>query len=118
MAEVQKYSTVEKLKEADNELTGSSSLLGMTMLTYASYINSNRSQMFTAHTKQLLTLNNPDIPYVFTNNENIVGKYSSGYKKAKDNLVVHKKVYKYKNIVAACLRETNMKWQYIANCIL
>ena len=99
MAEVQKYSTTEKLKEADQNLMGSPSLLGMTMLTYISYINSNRSQMFTSHTKQLLTLDDPDIPYVFTNNENIVGKYSSGYKKAKDNLVVHKKVFKYKDLI-------------------
>lgn len=99
MAEVQKYSITEKLKEADQNLMGSPSLLGMTMLTYISYINSNRSQMFTSHTKQLLTLDNPDIPYVYTNNENIVGKYSSGYKEAKDNLVVHKKVFKYKNML-------------------
>ena len=56
MAEIQKYSLTEKLKEADEKLQGSPSLLGMTMLTYPNYVNSMRSTMFTSHLKQFLNL--------------------------------------------------------------
>lgn len=99
MAEVQKYSLVRELKAADEALQGSPSLLGMTMLTYPNYINSMRSTMFTSHLKQYLNLINPEFPYVFTNNENIVGKYSSGYKKADNELEVFRKVAKFENLV-------------------
>lgn len=101
MAEVQKYSTVEKLREADEKLMNSPSLLGMTMLTYPNYINSMRSTMFTAHLNQFLNLLHPEFPGLFTNNENLVGKHSSGYKKAKGDLKVIKKISKYEDIVDA-----------------
>ena len=85
MAEVQKFSLIEELRKADENLQGSPSLLGMSMLTYPNYINSMRSTMFTSHLKQFVNLLKPEYPLVFTNNENIVGEYSGGYKKAKDN---------------------------------
>ena len=99
MAEIQKYSLTEKLKEADEKLQGSPSLLGMTMLTYPNYVNSMRSTMFTSHLKQFLNLINPEFPLVFTNNENIVGDNSSGYKKAKHDLKIYKKIAKFDDIV-------------------
>lgn len=99
MAEFQKYSLIEKLKTVDDDLQGSPSLLGMTMLTYPNYINSMRSTMFTSHLKQFLNLVKPEFPYVFTNNENIVGKYSSGYKRAKDDLYVFRKIAKFDDIL-------------------
>lgn len=58
-----------------------------------------RSTMFTSHLKQFLTLLNPEYPYLFTNNENIVGKHSGGYKKAKHKLKVYRKIAKFDNIV-------------------
>lgn len=55
--------------------------------------------MFTSHLKQFLNLLEPEFPRMFTNNENLVGKYSSGYKKAKEDLYVYKKIGKYEDIV-------------------
>ena len=99
MAEVQKFSLIEELRKADENLQGSPSLLGMTMLTYPNYINSMRSTMFTSHLKQFVNLLKPEYPLVFTNNENIVGEYSGGYKKAKDDLYVYKKIAKFDEII-------------------
>ena len=99
MADVQKYSLVPRLKEKDKELNGSPSVLGMTALTYPNYVNSMRSTMFTAHLKQYLNLLSPDFPLVFTNNENMVGKYSSGYKKVEHKTKVVKKIAKFDDIL-------------------
>lgn len=93
--EVKKFSLVEELKKADETLKGSPSLLGMTMLTYPNYINSMRSTMFTSHLKQFLNLTNPQFPLVFTNNENMVGKYSSTHKDVANDCVVDKIVKKH-----------------------
>lgn len=98
MAEVQKYSTIEELKKANATLQGSPSLLGMSMLSYPNYINAMRTTMFTSHLKQFLNLEAPDSPFVFTNTENIVGKYSHGYKKAKSNYTVVRKIEKFKDL--------------------
>lgn len=95
MAEIKKFSLIEELKKADKTLQGSPSLLGMTSLGYPNYNNSMRSTMFTSHLKQFLTLLHPEIPYVFTNNENIVGKYSSGYKKVKHDSKVLRIIKKF-----------------------
>lgn len=99
MAEVKKYSLVEELRKADEKLQYSPSLLGMTALSYPNYINAMRSTMFTSHLKQFLNLLEPDYPYIFTNNENLIGKYSHGYKLANHDLVVYKKVKKYDDII-------------------
>lgn len=99
MGNFKKFSLIESLKDADNKLMGSPSLLGITALTYPNYVSSMRSNMFTSHIKQCMTLTKPDVPYVFTNNENIVGKYSAGYKKTKSKLKVFRKVSKFKDIV-------------------
>lgn len=60
-----------------------------------------RSTMFTSHLKQFLNLKSPDFPYLFTNTENITGKYSHGYKKVKGNLRVERKVEKFKNLLGS-----------------
>lgn len=99
MSEVQKYSLIEELKKADNTLQGSPSVLGMTALTYPNYINSMRSTMFTSHLKQFLNLLEPDIPYVFTNTENMVGDNSNGYYEAKGPLRIERKIVKYEGLV-------------------
>lgn len=99
MPEIQKYSLKEELKQADDLYSGKTSLVGMSALTQARYINSTRTQMFTSHLKQFLNLVNPEFPRVFTNAENVVGKHSSGYKKAKSDLEVIKKVEKFGDIL-------------------
>lgn len=99
MGEIQKYSLKEELRKADETLQGSPSLIGMTMLTYPKYINSMRSTMFTSHLKQFLNLLQPEFPHVFTNNENLVGKHSTAYKKAKADLEVYRKIAKFDDIL-------------------
>lgn len=98
MSEVQRFNLVQKLEEADEKLMGSPSLLGMTMLTYPAYINAMRGTMFTAHVKQYLNLKAGLFPKVFTNTENLVGKYSNGYKRAKHDLKIIDKVIKFDDI--------------------
>lgn len=94
-----KYNLREKLLEADETHMGDDSLLGMTMLTQPTYINSMRSVMFTSHLKQFVNLLEPDFPGVFTNGENVVGKYSSGYKKVKHDTTVFRKINKFEDLV-------------------
>ena len=93
------YSLVEKLREADQTLQGSPSLLGKTMLTYPNYINSMRSVMFTSHLGQFVNLINSEYPHVFTNTENIVGEHNTAYKKADSNFTVYKKVSKFDDLL-------------------
>lgn len=57
--------------------------------------------MFTSHLKQFLNLLEPEFPFVFTNNENTVGKHSAGYKKAKHDLKVVRKIGKFEDILDA-----------------
>ena len=45
--------------------------------------------------RQFVNLVNPDFPRVFTNYENIVGKYSTGYYKAKEKAVVVDKIPRF-----------------------
>ena len=99
MPEIQKFNLKEELVKADEKYSGSTSLVGMSSLTQARYINSTRTQMFTSHLKQFLNLTNPEFPRVFTNAENVVGKYSSAYKKTKAELEVVAKIEKYGDIL-------------------
>lgn len=100
MAENLKYNIREELMKADDRLHGSLSMLGMTMLTQPAYINSMRSVMFTSHLKQFVNLVEPDFPGVFTNGENTAGIHSTGYRKAKNDSVVFRKIWKYDDILA------------------
>lgn len=95
---MEKYNLKDELLKADEELTGSNALVGKTVLTVPMYNNSMRSVMNTSHLNQFLNLENPDLAGVFTNGENVVGKFSTGYKKAKHDLGVYRKVVKYGSI--------------------
>lgn len=99
MAENLKYNLKDELLRADEELKGSLSLLGMTALTQPAYNNSMRGTMFCSHLKQFVNLKNPDFPGFFTNAENVVGNHSTGYKKAKHDTTVYKKIAKYGDII-------------------
>lgn len=98
-SEIQKYSMREELKKADQKYQGSLALLGMTALTFPGYINSMRSTMFTSHLKQFVNLLEPEYPLVFTNAENVVGKYSNAYKRVKHKCKVYKKIAKFEDIL-------------------
>ena len=99
MGEIQKYSLKDELLKKDEELKDDPALVGISGLTMPRYINSMRSVMFTAHTRQFTTLINPNFPYVFTNMENLVGKHSDSYYQVKHDTIVYKKIVKYEDII-------------------
>lgn len=99
MAENLKYNLKDELLKADEDLKGSLSLLGISALTFPTYNNSMRTVMFTSHSRQLVNLLQPDFPGVFTNAENVVGRHSTGYKKAKHDTTIYKKVAKYADLL-------------------
>ena len=99
MPEIQKYNLKNELLEADKKYMNSTSTVGMSAMTQPAYINSTRTQMFTSHLKQFLNILEPEFPHVFTSAENVAGKYSSGYKRAKHKYTVYKKVKKYADII-------------------
>ena len=87
----------ESLMEKEEKFKFKDDIFGMTLLTNPGYISSSRNIMFTRHLQQFVNLVEPDFPYVFTNYENIVGKYSTGYYRAKEDLVVVDKIPKFQN---------------------
>lgn len=99
MPEIKKYSTKDELLAADEKYHGSTSVVGKSSLTFPGYINSTRTQMFTSHLGQFLNLLYPQFPYMFTGAENTVGKHSTGYKKAKGDYLIYKKVAKFEDLM-------------------
>lgn len=87
----------EALDQKEKEYHFTDDIFGMTLLTNPGYISSSRSVMFTSHLRQFVNLVNPDIPKVFTNYENTVGKLSTGYYKAKNDLEVYAKIPRFEN---------------------
>ena len=85
----------EALEQKEKEYSFCDDLFGMTLLTNPGYISSSRSLMFTSHLRQFVNLVNPDIPKVFTNYENSVGKLSTGYYEAKHNYEVYAKIPRF-----------------------
>ena len=94
-----KYNMREDLLEKDKEYQGSSSMLGRTILTFPQYNNSTRSTMHTTHQQQFKVQLKADSPGFFTNAENLVGKYSDGYKKVDGECEVFRKIVKFEGLV-------------------
>lgn len=88
----------EALQEKEKEFHGKDDIFGMTLLTNPGYISSSRNIMFTSHLRQLVNLENPDFPKVFTNYENLVGKYSTAYYKSKNKVKVVAKIPRFKDL--------------------
>ncbi len=87
----------DALSEKEKEFNMSDDIFGMTLLTNPGYISSPRAIMFTSHLRQFTNLVNPDFPRVFTNYENVFGKHSTGYYKAKSNLKIINKISRFEN---------------------
>jgi len=87
----------ETLCEKEEKYHFKDDIFGMTLLTNPGYISASRNIMFTSHLRQFVNLLNPEFPKVFTNYENIVGKYSTGYYRAKTDLKVVDKIAKFGN---------------------
>lgn len=106
MAERQKFNIKQELLKANDRILGKDdgidktlSLLGISALTNPVYNNSMRTNMFTSHSRQFLTLNNPHFPKVYFGAENVVGDNSDGYRKVKGNKIVYKKIVKYEDLL-------------------
>lgn len=99
----EKYNLKQELINANDYISGKydndpkwETLLGASFLTRPDYINTMRANMFTSHIKQALTLKDPEFPKVWFGPENVVGKYSDGYKQITDgDKEVYRKVEKY-----------------------
>ena len=85
----------EALEQKEKEFNLTDDIFGMTLLTNPGYISSSRSLMYTSHLRQFVNLVNPDIPRVFTNYENSVGKLSTGYYESKHNYEVYAKIPRF-----------------------
>lgn len=85
----------DDLAQKEKEYYGKDDMLGMTLLTNPSNISASRSIMYTSHLNQMMTLKQPQYPLVFTNYENVVGKFSSGRIESKSRRVVTHKVPKF-----------------------
>ena len=83
------------LSKKEKEIKCMDHVLGPELITFPQYISSSRSIMFTSHLKQLVALNNPEFPRLFTNYENTFGKLSSSLHKAKQDMEVFKIVSKF-----------------------
>lgn len=83
------------LAKKEKEITCMDHVLGPELITFPQYISSSRSIMFTSHLKQLVALNNPEFPRLFTNYENTFGGLSSSIHKAKRDVEVYKIVPKF-----------------------
>lgn len=70
-------------------------MLGKGLMTMANGVNSSRALMLAGQLDQVSNLENPEIPGVNTNFENIVGKYSSAYYRAESTMDVIDKIVKY-----------------------
>jgi len=94
-----KKSFKEALEEKNNQFKDTPYPFGMTALTAIGYMSSRRGTMFTSNLNQFKSPINPEFPRCFTNMENIVGKYSSGYKQLKNDVEVVAKIYKFDDSV-------------------
>ena len=79
------------------EFDHSDAFLGKDLLTYPNRMNSSRGIMFGSHIEQFVVLAEPEVPRIFTNYENEVGKYSSSYKKSDRKWTVVEKISKFKD---------------------
>lgn len=93
-----KVSTRELLDHKNQTLTGSKSLLGINSLSMPQYNNTMRTNMFSSHTRQYRVLRNPDVAHIITGGELLAGKYSSAYKRVKNDSEVYAVVKKFEYI--------------------
>lgn len=86
---------LDNLSVFDQRYNGDEAILGLTALTYPSNTDSNRLIMHASHEQQRVVLNDTEFPKVFTNYEQIIGKYSSYNNTAKHNLTVYRVINKF-----------------------
>ena len=87
-----------ELEAANQKYDGDDGFLGKDVLSFPDQMSSSRNIMTSLYTEQHLVLLSPEIPRVFTNYENQVGKYSSSYRKTDQPMVVIAKISKFKDV--------------------
>lgn len=85
----------DQLAEKEKIFHGDDAILSMELLTRSSYISGSRTIMTTGHMKQMMTMLNPEFPKIFTEYENMVGKYSTSIHRAARTWRVIGKSYKF-----------------------
>lgn len=85
----------DDLQKAEEKYFGDDAMFAMALLTRTNYISGSRSIMVTSHLKQMMTLLNPEFPKVFTEYENMTGKYSTGIQRSKREWRVVGKICKF-----------------------
>ena len=84
------------IEKINKKCANSEKILSKELLTvWADKINSSRANMAGSEHDQIVNLENPDVPGVNTNFENLVGLNSSSYVKAEDDFEVLAKIVKY-----------------------
>lgn len=87
----------DDLEKKEEELKGTEEAFGVNLLTFPGYLSSSRGVMWYSHLKSFVNLLNGSFPHVFTNNENLVGDSSIGYKKAKHDFEVIAKIPRFRD---------------------
>lgn len=95
MANYQKTDLDETLEKIEEMYKGEDSIFSITATTFLPYIDSARLIMYSSHFLQRVVLNETEFPKVFTNSENMIGKYSSFDYRAPGKLVVTKIIPKF-----------------------
>ena len=87
---VEQYSITEELLRLNRTIPktaqGRASCLGTSAMTYP-------------HMNQFLNLVEPEVPFMFTTAENVAGKHSNSYYKAKGDIEIIRKIVKYEGLV-------------------
>ena len=78
-------------------------LFSYTLLGFPMDVDSGRNIMFSSNTKQIMTLENPDIPHVLSGYENAFGKFSGAFKQLKGDWEVKQKIEKFSTVYSLVL---------------
>lgn len=84
-------SNIHETKEITKDIYNHSVFAEELLIPHANNCDSFRLNMFTNHLPQAKVLDNPDFPRVFTNFENQIGKYSTAYKIADQDIKIIKR---------------------------
>ena len=95
----EKYSLIKQLKAKDNEINYDNRLSLMGQGDFPGKNSLMRATMNIKHHSQRLTIDNPEHPFIFNGNENLVGAHSSFYTKTDKNYKVVNIVKKYNELL-------------------
>lgn len=95
----EKYSLISDLRRKDKELVGDKKLAMIGVGDFPGMNNTMRATMNVKHISQHLTIDNPEFPYIFNGNENVMGANSSFYNRVNKEYKVIKVIKKYNELL-------------------